>query len=153
MDVRAVDAATGIAITETVSLDGVVQWWQTATRELQAALSGSGQTAAGPPGALFAHDLFADEQGEATVWFPVTGVVPESGRVRMVEIPGGLFVAAIHDGPDARIDETYAALGTYVAERAISADGPVRERYLAGVLDSGPLITEIAWPITGLNRP
>jgi effector-binding domain-containing protein len=67
----------------------------------------------------------------------------------MTQIPAGLFAVAVHDGPDSRIDETYAALGTYVAERGIGADGPVRERYLAGALDDpAPLLTEIAWPVT-----
>jgi hypothetical protein len=32
------------------------------------------------------------------------------------------------------------------------ADGPVGERYLAGVLDvPAPLITEIAWPVTATS--
>jgi hypothetical protein len=53
----------------------------------------------------------------------------------MTEIPGGPFAVALHDGPDARIDQTYAALGTYVTGRGIGADGTVRKRYLAGVLD------------------
>jgi hypothetical protein len=35
-----------------------------------------------------------------------------------------------------------------VGERAIGVGGPVRERYLAGVLDdTAPLITEISWPV------
>lgn len=149
IDLRTVDAAPAVAITETVSVEGLIPWWQVATRELDDTLRGAGRVAAGPLGGLFAHALFADERGEATVWLPISARVPPSGRARMAEIPGGLFAVAVHDGPDARIDETYAALGTYVAERGIGADGPVRERYLAGVLDDpAPLITEISWPVT-----
>jgi DNA-binding transcriptional MerR regulator len=149
INVRAVDATMAIAITETVPLDGIVTWWQAAVRELDKALRTDGQVASAPLGGLFAHALFADAEGQASVWLPVNSPVTESGRVRMTEIPGGFFAVALHDGPDARIDETYAALGTYVAERGISADGPVRERYLAGVLDDpAPQITEIAWPVT-----
>jgi DNA-binding transcriptional MerR regulator len=149
IEVRAVGAAMAIAITETVRLDDLVPWWQEATRELDEALRRAGHTAQGSLGATFSHALFADEQGQASVWFPVARATSESGRVRMTTICAGLFAVAIHDGPDARIDETYAALGTYVAERGIGADGPVRERYLAGVLgDPTPLITEILWPVT-----
>jgi len=96
IDVRAVDAATAIAITETVPLDGIVAWWQAATGELDEALRGAGRAAAAPLGGLFAHALFADERGEASVWFPVSRPVPESGRVRIAEIPGGSFAVAIH---------------------------------------------------------
>jgi DNA-binding transcriptional MerR regulator len=152
IDVRRVDAVTAIAITETVLLDGVIPWWEAAMRELDEALGAVGHVSAGPPGGLFAHALFADEQGQACVWLPVDRPVLESGRVRMTQIPAGAFAVAVHDGPDSRIDETYAALGTYVAERGIGADGPVRERYLAGALDDpAPLITEIAWPVTTPN--
>ena len=152
IDIRRADAVSAIAITEIVSLDGVIQWWEAAMRELNEALGAAGDTSAAPPGGLFAHALFADEQGQACVWLPVNRPVPESGRVRMAQIPAGLFAVAVHDGPDSRIDETYAALGTYVAERGIGADGPVRERYLAGALDDpAPLITEIAWPVTAPN--
>jgi effector-binding domain-containing protein len=84
------------------------------------------------------------------VWLPVPGPVPVAGRVRLTDVPGGWFAVAVHDGPDDRLDETYAALGGAVAARGTSAGGPVREHYLAGVLgDPRPLVTEIAWPVTG----
>jgi DNA-binding transcriptional MerR regulator len=147
--VRAEDAVTAAAITELVPLEGLVQWWEAALRELDESLRRAEVIAAGSPAASFAHAIFSDEVGEATVWLPLPCAVPNWKRVRSLEIPGGRFAVAVHDGPDARIDETYARLGTYVAERAIGAEGPVRERYLAGALDDpGPLITEIAWPIT-----
>lgn len=76
------------------------------------------------------------------------GFGARGGDGRWLVGPAGCEVCT-HHGPDARIDETYAALGTYVADHSASADRPVRERYLAGVLDHpGPLITEIAWPVT-----
>jgi DNA-binding transcriptional MerR regulator len=146
--VRTEAAVTAAAITETVSLDGLVRWWEAAMRELGEALRRANVIAGGPPSASFAQAMFSEELGEATVWLPLTSTVPNWRRVRTQEIAGGRFAVAVHDGPDARIDETYARLGTYVAERAIGIDAPVRERYLAGALnDPRPLITEIAWPI------
>jgi effector-binding domain-containing protein len=148
IEVREVARQDAIAITETVPLGGLVQWWQAATSDLAATLSAADVIVSGPLGACFDHALFADEEGEATVWFPVQRSVSGSGRARMSEIPGGWFAIALHEGPDHRIDETYAVLGTYVGERAIGVGGPVRERYLAGVLDDpAPLITEISWPV------
>jgi DNA-binding transcriptional MerR regulator len=149
IDIRQEATMMAAAITETVRLDDIVAWWNTATQELADALRAGGVVAAGPLGGLYDHALFADEEGEATVWFPVGADMPARGRVAMAQVPGGAFAVAIHDGPDARIDDTYAALGLYVAERGIGRPGPLRERYLAGVLgDPRPLITEVAWPIT-----
>jgi effector-binding domain-containing protein len=137
------------AITQTVRLDEVATWWHGATRELDDALRAAGVATTGPLGGLYEHALFADEEGEATVWLPLDSELPDQGRVVVTQIPGGAFAVAVHDGPDARIDETYAALGTYVAERGIGRPGPLRERYLAGALDDpAPLVTEVAWAIT-----
>jgi DNA-binding transcriptional MerR regulator len=150
IEVHEMPALLAVAITETVALDDVVAWWEKATRELDATARAADHDPAGPLGAQFDHALFADELGDATVWCPLREPVPTTGRVRTTEIPGGWFATAVHDGADARIDETYATLGTYVAERGIGAEGPVRERYLSGALDdSRPLVTEVSWPIRG----
>jgi effector-binding domain-containing protein len=57
----------------------------------------------------------------------------------------------VHRGPFSDIDTTYGALGTYVAERAIGAEGPVREHYLmtdAETVDHAEARTEVCWPIS-----
>jgi len=153
IEVREIAAETGIRIAETVELAHVVDWWRDATRELAAAMDEAGVSASGPLRGSFDHELFADERGDAAVWFPVSRSVPETGRARTADVPGGRFAIAVHTRTDARIEETYALLGTYVAEHGIGAPGPVRERYLAGVLDDpAPLITEIAWPVEAAGR-
>jgi DNA-binding transcriptional MerR regulator len=149
IDVRQDDTMTAAAITETVRLEDIATWWHAAVGELDDALRAAGLAAAGPLGGLYEHALFADEEGEATLWFPVKAEVPAHGRVATRRVAGGAFAVAIHDGPDALIDNTYAALGSYVAKRGIARLGPLRERYLAGVLDDPrALVTEVAWPIT-----
>lgn len=148
IDIRREDTALAAAITETVRLGGIVTWWNEATRELDGALRAAGVAAIGPLGGLYEHELFADERGKATVWFPIAAEMPAPGRIAMTHVRAGAFAVAIHGGPDARIDDTYAALGTYVAERGIGRSGPLRERYLARVLDDRrPLVTEVAWAI------
>ena len=148
IDIRREATTIAAAVRETVRLDNIAVWWNAATRELDDALRGAGVAVTGPLGGLYEHELFADEEGEATVWFPVVTEVPIHGRVEATEIAGGAFAVAIHHGPDARIDDTYAALGTHVAKGGIGRPGPLRERYLAGVLDDPrPLVTEVAWAI------
>jgi DNA-binding transcriptional MerR regulator/effector-binding domain-containing protein len=155
IEIRRDETVLAAAITETVRLDDIAAWWHGAARELDDALRTAGVVATGPLGGLYEHALFSDEEGQATLWFPIEAgfpkdaPVPDRDRVTATHIPGGAFAVAIHDGPDARIDETYAALGSYAATHGISRDGPLRERYLAGALDdAGPLITEVAWPVT-----
>jgi DNA-binding transcriptional MerR regulator len=152
IDVRREAAATAAAITETVRLDDIAPWWHAAVRELDDAVRAAGTVTAGALGGLYEHALFADEEGKATLWFPLEAPIPQTGRVTMTHIPGGVFAVAVHDGADAQIDETYAALGSYAAARGISAHGPLRERYLAGVFDDPrPLVTEVAWQITAVG--
>jgi len=155
IEMRREDTMLVVAITEAVRLADIAAWWHAAVRELDDALRAAGVLATGPLGGLYEHALFADEEGKATLWFPVDARFPvlrevsAQGRVAITHVPGGAFAVAIHDGPDAQIDDTYAALGTYVAERGIGRAGPLRERYLAGVLgDPRPLLTEVAWAIT-----
>jgi DNA-binding transcriptional MerR regulator len=137
-----------IAISATVELSDLISWWTDAGRELADAVRVTGAEASGLLSASFAHELFADEAGLATVWLPVHAPIAPIGRARLIDVPGGLFAVALPAVPDERMDDTYAELGRYVAARGIGADGPVRERYLAGVLDDpAPLLTEIAWPV------
>ncbi len=155
IDIRREPTMVAVAITETVRLDDIAAWWHSAVADLDDALRAAGVAATGPLGGLYEHELFADEEGQATLWFPVSAqlpadvALPTTGRVAMTRVVGGNFAVTVHDGPDTRIDDTYAALGTYVAERGLGRPGPLRERYLAGVLaDPHPLVTEVAWAIT-----
>jgi effector-binding domain-containing protein len=56
----------------------------------------------------------------------------------------------VHEGPHANIDVAYGALATYVTQHALAIDGPLREYYLVGPLDTADANawrTEIGWPI------
>ena len=57
---------------------------------------------------------------------------------------------AVHTGPFADLDRTYAALGTYVAERAIGVDSAIRQNYLITSEDTPDPVahrTEVCWPL------
>ena len=68
--------------------------------------------------------------GAATVFVPVSTPIAEVGRVRVVEIPAVDLAVTVHHGSHDDIDRAYGSLATYVAESAISLDGPIRETYL-----------------------
>jgi effector-binding domain-containing protein len=77
----------------------------------------------------------------------------------MLEIPGAELAVATHKGTLADLDQTYGALGTYVAAREIGVDGSIREHYLVTEFDTDDqsrLVTEVCWPVfqtTPSSRP
>ncbi len=155
---RSVPATPALAIAETVARQDVLAWWQGALGELYASARAQGVNAAGPSGGLYAGDLFERDAGHATVFLPIAvedpdggSTVPrEIGRVRQITIPATELAVARHDGPLADIDLTYGDLGAYVMRHEIGVDGPLRERYVRGLLDTedeADWVTEIGWPI------
>ena len=63
---------------------------------------------------------------------------------------------AVHRGALADLDQTYGALGTYVARHEIGADGPIRENYLVtefDTVDESRHVTEVCWPVSGTTPP
>ena len=155
-----------LAITETVSRDRLYDWWREAFSELHALLDRAGAGTTGPPGGVYAQELFEAESGECTVYLPVGELVEGAGRARVTRLPERALAVAVHEGPHGDADLVYAALGTHVAERGIDGGGPVHERYLAGEFDGGDgnlsaapdggalavlARTEIGWPITAVT--
>ena len=138
------------AITETVQLRAINAWWHEAFEEIYGALHDRGREPAGPGGGLYATELFTDEIGESTIYVPILERIEQFGRVRMIEIPAAELAVALHRGPLADSGPSYAALGKYVAENALGAGGPIRERYVEvrGTSDSDTVLTEVCWPIS-----
>jgi len=56
----------------------------------------------------------------------------------------------VHHGAISELDQTYGALGTFVAEREIGVQGPIRENYVVST-DGASLepvhYTEVCWPV------
>ncbi|AHH99818.1 MerR family transcriptional regulator [Kutzneria viridogrisea] len=139
---RSALATRAAAISDTVRTGEVGQWWSGALREIHASLGGS---PTGPPGGLYATELFTEEVGGATVFVPTDAPVDTSGRVRVIEVPSADLAVTTHAGSHSGIDRTYGALGSYVAERELGAEGPVRENYL--FREGGEMDTEVCWPV------
>lgn len=141
---RSLDPAHAIAESSVVDHDSLVSWWTAAIARLRDQRFGLGEV---DPvlGGLFDHDLFTHGRGRATVFKPVADPRPGS-----IVVPGGPYAVAVHHGPHATIDLTYAAIGTHLTAYGEMGAGPVIERYLVSILDtpdSTQWQTEICWPV------
>ena len=156
IELRSVAATRAVAITAVVDVDELGPWFRGAFGELDATLAASGVRPAGPGGGPVRQRLFAHGLGTATVFVPVTTPIDDVGRVRVVEIPAADLAVTVHHGAHDDIDRAYGSLATYVAESAISLDGPIRETYLTSfreTADADRWSTEIGWPIFHPGRP
>jgi DNA-binding transcriptional MerR regulator len=152
---RSVGPVRALAIRGLVSMQDMDAWWEEAFHELNAAVAAA-VPAAGPRAALYPAELFQLEAGEITAYIPVTGEVRPGGRAAMLDVPAAELAVAVHLGALADLDQTYGALGTYVARREIGADGPIRENYLVTEFDTDDEsrhVTEVCWPVSGTTPP
>jgi len=143
-------AARAIAIRDRVDWDGTEQWLDAALEELDGLLGETTSLRAGPNGALYSAAFFETHIGEVIAFVPVAGDVVATGRAEVVDIPATELAVLTHRGPFDDLDQAYGALGTYVAERVLGADGPIREYYRVtddDHEDPGALLTEVCWPI------
>lgn len=147
---RVVSTVRAAAIADRVPAAGLDTWLTAAQREIDAALADAAIAPTGPRAALYSAEFFQLEVGEVTGYVPVTGELRSTGRVRMLEIPAAELAVAVHRGSLVNLDETYGALGTYVAEREIGVAGPIREHYLvteSDTDDESGYVTEVCWPV------
>jgi effector-binding domain-containing protein len=152
---RRIPATQTAAITSTVEIGDLPAWYQGAMGEIQGTLSAQGIVASGPPGGIYAYELFTEERGDATLFFPVTGEVRPVGRVEPIWVPGAELAVIVHNGSHDDVDRSYGALATYVSEHALAVDGLIREYYLVGPPDDddeSTWRTEICWPIFDTSR-
>jgi DNA-binding transcriptional MerR regulator len=144
-----VGPARVLAISEPVTMADIEPWWEEAFDELHDALGATGAERTGPDGALYASQFFEEDRGDVVAFVPVSvGSERVGGRARLTEIPGAELAVTVHHGAFSELDRTYGALGTYVCEREIGVQGPIREHYL--VTDTpgeSQHRTEVCWPV------
>jgi DNA-binding transcriptional MerR regulator len=152
VEFRSLPPAPAIAIEDRVTVDGLDEWWTSAFGELHSAAARSRLKRSGPDGALYSSEWFEEEVGDVVAFMPVAGEVDagRTGRARPYVVPAAELAVLLHRGPLRDLDQTFAALGTFVFERAIGIEGPIREYYLVTSFeaqDEADLQTEVAWPI------
>jgi DNA-binding transcriptional MerR regulator len=146
---RLVSSTQAVAICDQVPSSGLDTWLSTAQREIDAVLAAAAVPPAGPRAALYSAEFFQFEAGDVTAYVPVSSYLPTCGRAQMLQIPAAELAVAIHHGSQ-DLDQTYGALGTYVAEHEIGIDGPIREHYLVTEFDTNDessYVTEVCWPV------
>jgi len=118
-----------------------------------AALGSAGIAPMGPPFTRYHDEEFTPTDIDVEVAIPVMAHVAEElatpgGRtLRPLDIPGGEMAVVLHDGPFETLDETYTAIGTWIAESGYHIAGPPQAAYLREPTDEAPPLTEIRFPI------
>lgn len=139
-----------IAVRDRISMNDLGEWWTAAFGELHAALADGGAERLGPDGALYYNEFFTEEYGETVAFIPVADPPAVSGRIQSLELPTVELAVTLHQGRFDDLDKTYGALGTFVSEREIGVDGPIRENYLVtadDTADESQHRTEVCWPV------
>ena len=149
IEFRSIPATRALAVLSMVTVQEAWAWGTDVFSEIYRQIEQAGQVPAGPGGALFPAGFFELHQAELTAFVPVDGPVPTAGRAGIVTVPGMEAAVMVHDGSPADSDQTYGALGTAVAERAIGVEGPIREYYLVPFTepDLSRHRAEICWPV------
>ena len=149
VEFRSIPATRALAVRGTVSTAEAWAWGTDVFGEIYGRIEQAGLTPAGPGGALFPAGFFEFHQAELTAFVPVNGSISGGGRAEITTIPGVESAVMLHSGSPADSDQTYGALGTVVAERAIGIEGPIREFYLVPFTepDLSRHRTEICWPV------
>ena len=152
VEYRSVPVTSTLAVTELVTMEGLDGWWVGAFDELYGLLAAAGVEPAGPGGALYPNEFFELGEGDVTVFVPVpvaAGIGP-SGRAVPLDLPAAELAITVHEGSFHELDRTYGLLGTYVAERELGVEGPIREHYLVTFThteDESKHRIEVCWPV------
>ncbi len=141
-----------LAISEPVAMTGIDAWWSAAFAELHDAVTAAGRQRSGPDGALYSSEFFEDDAGDVVAFVPVGPGGPggRPGRVHARVIPGAELAVTVHEGSLGDLDRTYGALGTFVSQREIGVQGPIREHYIvtsAHTPHESQHRTEVCWPV------
>lgn len=150
VEYRTIVATRAVAITGQVEWDNTAQWLASALDELHQVVTPDAGIRTGPDAALYSTQFFETHTGEVNAYIPVTGEPDLAGRAQIIVVPQADLAVTIHEGAFSNIDQAYGALGTFVAERVLGTDGPIREHYLvteADTDDPSQCRTEVCWPI------
>jgi DNA-binding transcriptional MerR regulator len=154
VEYRSVPTERAVAVRADVAWRDTERWLGAATNELHRILNGSSGARAGPDSALYSSEFFEEHRGELVAFVPIATDVAVAGPVELIDIPSAHVAITVHHGPFTDLDQAYGALGTFVAERVLATEGPIRERYLATgeEADEVALTTEVCWPIRHIPR-
>jgi DNA-binding transcriptional MerR regulator len=146
IEYRSVPVTPALAIRDQVHWDDAEGWLAAAFAELHQALVSTVSPTRGPDAALYSPEFFERHVGEVVAFVAVQGGAAPGGRDEVVDLPAADYAVTVHSGAFTDLDQAYGALGSYVSERMLGAEGPILERYLV-TDDPAALRTEVCWPI------
>jgi DNA-binding transcriptional MerR regulator len=155
VEYRSVPATRAVAVREKVSWIDAERWLSSALAELRSVLSRSPEARLGPDAALYSSAFFEAHFGEVVAFVPVANDIAGAVRVELIDIPSADLAVTVHEGKFGDLDQAYGALGTFVAERVLATEGPIREHYLGSAEatdDPMALRTEVCWPIRQIPK-
>jgi effector-binding domain-containing protein len=104
------------------------------------------------PAMNICHDPeYREKDVDIEVAIPVTGTVPESGDIKVRDLPGHEQVASVvHKGPFETIRKAYQFLMGWMEKNGYKMDGPDRTLYLNDPTQVAPdeILQELQIPIT-----
>jgi len=138
-----------LAVSLEVAPGSDLTWYDDAMRDLDRAV---GRRPVLPPGGRYAHQLFTEGHGHATVYLPAEAPRPADApaSVRELRLPERTAAVSTHAGPHDDLDLTYAAIGSYTARNDLQPQDRVEEVYLVGPRDTDDpdrWRTLVAWVI------
>jgi effector-binding domain-containing protein len=139
-----------VAIGALIAESGFAPFLDAAYPRLFGFLAARGVEPAGPVGALYPGDHFSDEPVEVAAFVPVDVPVAGDGEVEPRVLPAGRLAVATFVGPYEELATAYRAVGSWLAGKELTTDGPLTETYLVGPdsgLPASEYRTEIAWPV------
>ena len=140
--------ASALQASARVTWDEVFAWLPDTLADLRRQLGSDADLRGGPDGAIYSAELFESHVGDVTAFIPLSAAAGHAGGL----LPEGPMAVAVHHGALRELDRTYAALGSFVAERGLGSRTrtAIRENYLVSPFDTDNehgLVTEVCWPV------
>ncbi|EYR63713.1 AraC family transcriptional regulator [Actinotalea ferrariae CF5-4] len=152
MDVERVELGPArlVGVQETVPMDHLTEFFDRAFGAAAGGLAAQGAPPTGPAVALYRGDVTEVVDLTAGFVVPLDAPAPGDGLVD-VRLPEGAAVVTVHVGPYDTLEQTYAELGRWMAERGLAARDVMWEEYLdgpAGEPDPARWRTRVVTPIS-----
>lgn len=103
---------------------------------------------AGAPFALYHDCEYKEKDNDVEIAFPVVGSAPETEKIKLRKLSGGLMASVMHSGSYDTIPAAYKAVADWIEANGYGISGVSREVYLQQPGESGKEpVTEILFPI------
>ncbi|HEX2849696.1 MAG TPA: GyrI-like domain-containing protein, partial [Acidimicrobiales bacterium] len=117
-----------------VDVAGIGEWIGRAIGDVMAAVAAAGGAIAGPPFARY--HLVSPGHFDVTAGFPLAAPLPQAAagtgsRVKASTLPGGEAATVWHIGPYDAMVPAYEAIGAWLGEKHLDADGDAWEVYFS----------------------